>query len=62
MKDSKTKAIDLGTLQSNYLAAKRQRDADVKALTRAQEAFDRSKAACGEAHEALREAARTVLA
>jgi hypothetical protein len=59
-KDSK--AIDLGTLQTQYNAAKRQWEADAKVLARAQESAERSKRVLGEAHEALREAARTVLA
>jgi hypothetical protein len=58
---TKPKAIDLGALQNAFNAAKRQLNADAKALAKAQESFDRSKKAHQEAHEALKAAAHTVL-
>lgn len=61
MATPKIKPIDLGSLQDAYQASKRQFAIDTKALTKAQDAFDRSKVAFQEARDALQSASRTVL-
>jgi len=60
-KEARPKAIDLGSLQDRYQATKRQHEIDAKALERAQQTFDESRAAYIEAAANLRQAARTVL-
>lgn len=61
-KETKPKAIDLGALQERFNAAKRQYEIDVKALLRAQQAFDESRSVYRDAEEALKAAVRTVVA
>jgi hypothetical protein len=62
MKHPTTKSIDLGALQATFVVARRQHAVDAKALARAQDAEERSRRAFAEAQEALKNAARTVLA
>jgi hypothetical protein len=57
----KVKSIDLGALQDQFTAAKKQYDTDVKALVKAQDAVDRSRRAFLEAEQTLKEGTRTVL-
>ena len=55
-------SINLGSLQSTLLAARKEHSACSKALAKAQEAAKRSKLALENATAALEEAARNVLA
>lgn len=59
---AKPKSVDLGQLQDAFVAARRAFIVDAKALERAQEAADRSKAAFSVASDALKAATRLVLA
>ena len=59
---SKPKSVDLGQLQDAFVAARRAFILDAKALERAQEVADRSKAAFAVASDALKAATRLVLA
>ena len=61
MSNGKQKPIDLGQLQDTYNSAKKQFQADTKALERAQQAFDKSKGAYGTAYQDLKSATRVVL-
>ena len=57
----KTKAIDLGALQSQFELATKEYHASEKALARAQETRDKAKASRDAADAQLRNAARSVL-
>lgn len=62
MTTTKSKSIDLGSLQDAFTKAKRQHELDAKGLAKAQSAHERSKRAFNEATESLKSAAMTVLA
>lgn len=54
--------IDLGTLQSTLVNARRQHTTNSRALTKAQDAAARSKKTLDDAHAALDAASRNILA
>lgn len=60
MKAPKAKPIDLGTLQTNYEHCKKILATDAKALSGAQDRFDRSKKEFEAAAEALKQGFRAV--
>lgn len=57
----KTKSVDLGTLQDNLIAAKRELATNERALERARQAYDASKEDYAKAVQELKDATRTVL-
>jgi hypothetical protein len=59
---AKAKSVDLGELQDAFTAARRTAEADAKALAKAQDAADRSRAAFAAATEALKAGSRLILA
>lgn len=56
----KNKPVDLGALQSSYEAAKKKLASDAKALSKAQDQFDRSKKEFEAADAAMRQGFRAV--
>lgn len=60
-KQPKQKSIDLGALQDHFNVTKKAFVADAKALAKAQDNFDRSKAAYQAANDALKAGSRAVL-
>jgi len=62
MKSPKVKPVDLGALQTNHESSKKQLAADARALTKAQDQFDRSKKAFEEADAALKQGFRAITA
>lgn len=57
---TKNKPVDLGALQSAFETAKKKLNTDAKALTKAQDQFDRSKKEFEAADAALKQGFRAV--
>ena len=60
-KQPKAKAIDLGALQDHHNLTKKTLATDAKALAKAQDMFERSKAEYQQAYEALKAGSRAAL-
>ena len=58
---SKNKSIDLGAMQDNLIATKKQYLAAERALERARQVYDSARDDWGKAVQELKEATRTVL-
>jgi uncharacterized damage-inducible protein DinB len=60
MANGKGKAVDLGLLQDNLIAAKKKLAADTRALDRAHQAYDASKETYQRTVQELKDATRVV--
>jgi len=61
MANAKTKSVDLGILQDNLLAARKQLNNDARALERAQAAYDKAREDYATAIHELKDGSRLVL-
>jgi hypothetical protein len=59
--NTRAKSVDLGVMQDNLIAARRQLGIDERALEKAHMSYDTSKANYAQAVQALKDATRVVL-